>query len=94
MIQFPCTVIAVPSLKRNVLCANTTYRRLQQYAMYSCSHAMLITKVSGIAGKGQAQQQGGCLIFKGRECVYEYKDPATGRHVNIDEVLDTCLQLV
>ncbi|CAL5229032.1 g12279 [Coccomyxa viridis] len=37
-------------------------------------------------GKGQAEQQGGCFIFKGKECVYEYKDPATGRHVNIDEV--------
>ena len=62
--------------------------------MLSCSRAVLISGISGNAGKGQAQQQGGCLIFKGSECVYEYKDPATGRHVNIDEVLDTCLQLV
>jgi len=45
-------------------------------------------------GKGQAEQQGGCFIFKGKECVYEYKDPATGRHVNTDEVLRTALQLV
>ena len=62
--------------------------------MLSCSRAVLISGISGNAGKGQAQQQGGCLIFKGRECVYEYKDPATGRHVNIHEVLKTCLQLV
>ena len=66
----------------------------ESLSAYQCLWASLSNCGCVCVGKGQAEQQGGCFIFKGKECVYEYKDPATGRHVNIDEVLSTALQLL
>lgn len=41
--------------------------------------------------QGQSRQQGGTYIFKGRECMYEHKDVATGAHANLDEVVRRAL---
>ena len=44
--------------------------------------------------KGQSRQQGGCLVFgRGRHCVFEHRDAATGAHVDLDEVVQLALCL-
>lgn len=40
-----------------------------------------------VVNLGQAQQQGGCIIFDGTECAWKHYDEATGAHVDVDEVL-------
>jgi hypothetical protein len=37
--------------------------------------------------KGQANIQGGTLVFDGERCVWSHKDRATADHANMDEVL-------
>lgn len=45
--------------------------------------------------KGQSRQQGGCLVFgRGRQCVFEHRDVATGAHADLDDVVQTALLLV
>jgi hypothetical protein len=44
--------------------------------------------------QGQSRQQGGCFIFRGRECVFEHKDKATGAHTDLREVVDIATGLV
>lgn len=38
----------------------------------------------------QAFQQGGVFVFEGDECVLEWRDRATGDHVDFDRVLERC----
>lgn len=35
----------------------------------------------------QALQQGGVLVFKGKTCVFKRVDPATGNHLDLDELI-------
>lgn len=42
--------------------------------------------------KDQGTQQGGALIFDGRECIWEHYDEATAAHADPQEVLDRLLQ--
>lgn len=40
----------------------------------------------------QALQQGGMAIFHGKDLVYLWKDPSTGAHADLDEVIDIALR--
>ncbi|KAK1268567.1 hypothetical protein QJS04_geneDACA022083 [Acorus gramineus] len=40
--------------------------------------------------KSSVLQQGGMLVFKGRELLYARKDEGTGDHAPLDEILDIC----
>lgn len=39
----------------------------------------------------QGLQQGGVLVFKGEEVIYERPDPSTGAHAPLDAVLDAVI---
>lgn len=39
----------------------------------------------------QGLQQGGSLVFKGKQTLYKYKDPSAGAHVDINELLRVAL---
>mmetsp|Transcript_7772 Transcript_7772/g.18615 ORF Transcript_7772/g.18615 Transcript_7772/m.18615 type:complete len:113 (-) Transcript_7772:247-585(-) len=39
----------------------------------------------------QGLQQGGLLIFQGRECIYQHFDESTGAHAGLDEVLSMAI---
>lgn len=39
----------------------------------------------------QAFQQGGVFVFEDDECVLEWRDRATGDHVDFDRVLERCI---
>ena len=36
----------------------------------------------------QALQQGGVVIFEGKKAVWAWRDPATGAHANLEEVVN------
>ena len=39
----------------------------------------------------QGLQQGGCLVWQGQETIYRRKDPATGAHAPLDQVLKVAI---
>lgn len=40
--------------------------------------------------RGSVLQQGGMLVFKGKQLLYARKDEGTGDHAPLDEILDIC----
>ncbi|PKA66507.1 Thioredoxin-like protein AAED1, chloroplastic [Apostasia shenzhenica] len=43
--------------------------------------------------KSSVLQQGGVLVFKGKELLYARKDEGTGDHAPLDEILDICCKV-
>ena len=39
----------------------------------------------------QGLQQGGCCIFRGRESIFQYKDPSVASHVDLNEIIKIAL---
>jgi hypothetical protein len=65
----------------------TLFKRLRKDGLKGAREALANWRPWIPTKQGQAYQQGGAFLFKGKELVWSHYDPATGAHAEPEEIL-------